>query len=341
MKHTVLILILTALTANAFTALPALGYSASSGFILGGFFLFPFTNPDNQLTIDTYYGTAGVVKFQPSIIRYFDSGVLTSTIEYRKVLDKDWYGWGNQTNSDSTATMHFEKRNFLAEFAFPYWKNVFLTCGVDVRQSTVYDRETSYLWNRLPGEVFASTWTGGLRVTLGYAIPLTENSDVLISTDGFFQEGNVSYGGLTHKIKVTVEPWNSALISVGARLHQQYGIENTPIPYASGIGQNVNFRGYNDYRFTGPIWTLYQLELKNEVFSLKNHEGDKLITLSAAAFAEAGAVAELYEELTVNSLHTDIGGGFRLALPDNAEMRIDAAWGDDGMRIQSGFDQAF
>ena len=129
MKKTMLILILISAAATAFTALPALGYSASSGFIIGAYMLFPLAPTGDQFTIDTYYGTAGVIKFQPGLIKKFDSGLFNSTLEYRKVLEKDWYGWGNSTNSDSSATMDYEKRNLLADFTFPLDNGFFISAG--------------------------------------------------------------------------------------------------------------------------------------------------------------------------------------------------------------------
>lgn len=341
MKRSMLVLILISAVATAFTALPALGYSASSGFIFGAYMLFPLTSPTDQFTIDTYYGTAGVIKFQPGMIKKFDSGLLNSTLEYRKVLEKDWYGWGNNTNSDSSTTMDFEKQNLLANFTVPLNNGFFVSAGVDVRHSSVFNREESVLWDRLPGQVFGSTWTGGLRAKIGLVVPTLLDGDLFVSTEGFFQEGDVSYSGITGSVRETVRPWARGQISLGARLHRQFSIENTPVPFASGIGQNVNFRGYSDYRFTGPIWTVYQLEVKNTIFSVHDEEGNHLLTGSVAVFAEAGETAEEFTELSVNGLHTDVGLGLRFMLQPGAEMRIDAAWGDDGMLIQSGFDQAF
>ncbi|MCK5131255.1 MAG: hypothetical protein KAR40_03785 [Candidatus Sabulitectum sp.] len=341
MRQTILTLILITAAASAFTALPALGYSASSGFILGGFLVFPLTSPVGQFTIDTYYGTAGVIKFQPGMVRKLDNGLLSSSLEYRKVLEKKWYGWGNATNADSSARMDFEKRNLLVDFTIPADNGFFVTGGLDVRHSTVFNREESILWDRLPGDAFASTWTAGLNGRIGYVMPIPLCGEMLVSTLGFFQAGDVSYSGVTGKIKSTFRPWTGGEIALGARAHRQFNVADTPVPYASGIGQNKNFRGYSDCRFTGPVWTLYQFEIKEELFSLRDVEGNKSLTVAVTVFAEAGEVAEEFKELSVNGLHTDVGCGLRFRINPAAEMRIDAAWGDEGMLIQSGFDQAF
>ncbi len=78
MKKAILVFILLTGAASAFTALPAIGYSASSGFILGGYLLFPLSAEGDQFSIDTYYGTAGVIKFQPGLVKKFDSGLFSS-----------------------------------------------------------------------------------------------------------------------------------------------------------------------------------------------------------------------------------------------------------------------
>jgi hypothetical protein len=343
MRKTVLAIILVTAAASAFTALPVLGYSASSGFILGGFILFPLAAPPSvsQLSIDAYYGTAGVIKFQPTLTRAFHGGLFTSTLEYRNVKGKNWFGWGNSTDPDSSATMDFEKRNLVADFSFPAGAGFFFSGGLDVRQSTVFNREESVLWDRLPGQVFNSTWTAGATGGIGFIMQGPLNGEILQSTEGFFQAGDVLYGGVTEKIRVTAKPWNGGEIALGARVHRQFNIENTPLPFASGIGQNTNFRGYSDYRFTGAVWTLYQFEAEHRILSLRDSGGNQLLTMAVAVFAEAGEAAEDFKSLTTAGLHTDFGFGFRLGVQPDAEMRADAAWGDEGMLIQTGFDRSF
>lgn len=341
MRQTILTLILITAAASAFTALPALGYSASSGFILGGYLLFPLAAPGDQFTIDTYYGTAGVIKFQPGMVRRFNSGLHVSTLEYRKVLAKKWYGWGNNTDPDSSAAMDYEKQNLLANYTVFSDNGFSFTGGLDVRHSTIFNREESTLWERLPGDVFSSTWTAGLSGRVTYTVPVSLDGDVLFSADGFFQAGDVSYSGLTGMIRGTVNPWERGTIALGGKIHRQFKASETPVPYASGIGQNVNFRGYSDYRFTGPVWTLYQLQVKNDLYSIHDFEGNHLLTIAMVVFAEAGSVAERFEKLSINELHTDLGLGLRFEIQHGAEMRLDAAWGDEGMLIQTGFDQAF
>ncbi len=336
-----LILIFVTSLVSAFSVLPTLGYSASSGFIFGGYFLFPFPSATGQLTINTYYGTAGVIKFQPGLIRKFDSGLLTSSLDYRKIVEKEWYGWGNTTDPDSSAAMDFEMANLLVDFTIPAGSNFFLTGGLDVRHSTVFNREESILWERLPGDVYASTWTAGLNGKIDYVIPAPLNGDMLVSAKGFFQAGDVSYSGVTGKIRGTVRPWTGGEIALGARAHRQFNIKDTPIPDISGIGQNENFRGYSDYRFTGPVWTLYQLEVRNDLFSLGDTDTDKSLTVGMTIFAEAGEVAEEFSGLSISELHTDFGCGLRLKINPAAEIRLDAAWGDEGMLIQSTFGQSF
>jgi len=341
MKITLLVLLGLTLVANAFTALPALGYSSSAGFIIGGYFVFPMMESQSLFSIDTYYGTNGVIKFQPNLIKKTDWGFLESSLEIRKVLERNWYGWGNETDGDSTALMDFEKGNLLFGFAAPLGDKFFIASGLDVRHSSIFNREQSNLWDNMPGEVYASTWTGGLYGEAGVNIPIPLNGNLLVATDGFFQMGDVSYSGVTTKIKGTVSPWNRAELSLGGRVHKQFNIEETPIVYGSGIGQNLNFRGYNDYRFSGAVWSLAQIELEQDLFTLKNPEELPLLTMSIAVFAENGTVADSFDNLSFGDSHYDYGCGVRFELNPEAKMRVDTAWGDNGMLIQTGFDRAF
>ncbi len=341
MKQALFAILLVTAAATAFTALPALGYSSSSGFIIGGYILFPLTSPGNQITIDTYYGTAGVIKFQPGIVRRFDNMLFQSSLEYRKVLEKQWYGWGNNTDPDSSAAMDYEKQNLTAGLTLFTSRGFSLSGGLDLRHSSIFNREENHLWERIPGEVFESTWTGGLTGKVSYTAPVPLEGNILLSTEGFFQEGDASYSGITGKIRGTVNPWNGGTVALGGMLHRQFSIGDTPLAYASGIGQNVNFRGYSDNRFTGPLWTLYQLQIKNDIYSIHDFEGNHILTIGMVVFAEAGSTAEQLDEFSMEGLHTDVGLGVNLRIQHGAEMRIDAAWGDEGMLIQSGFDQAF
>ena len=341
MKQAFFAILLVTTAATAFTALPALGYSSSSGFILGGYMLFPLNPPGDQFTIDTYYGTAGVIKFQPGIVKRFDNTLFQSSLEYRKVIEKQWYGWGNNTDPDSSAAMDYEKQNLTADLTLFTNRGISLSCGLDLRHSSVFNREESFLWARTPGNIFQSTWTGGLTGRVTYSAPTPINGTVLFSTEGFFQMGDVSYSGITGKVRASISPWNGGTVAAGGQIHRQFGIENTPAAYASGIGQNVNFRGYSDNRFTGPLWTLYQFQIKNDLYSIHDFEGNHILTIGMTLFAEAGSTAEVLDDFSMEGLHTDIGFGMNFRIQHGAEMRIDAAWGDEGMLIQSGFDQAF
>jgi hypothetical protein len=339
MKRTTAILALFAASACAFSALPTLGYSASSGFIFGGFLVFPLSSPPGQFTINTYYGTAGVIKFQPELIRVYDSGILSTSLGYRKVLGKEWFGWGNDTDPDSFATMDFEKADLLVNFTVPAGSHFSFTAGLDVRHSSVFNREQSVLWNSLSN--FASTWSAGLNGRVDYITDIPVNGDILLSTGGFFQTGDVSYSGLSGKVRGTVRPWSGGEIALGTRVHRQFNAAEAPVPYVAGLGQNENFRGYKDYRFTGTVWNLSQFEVRQDLFTLGKAGSDQALTVGLTVFAEAGETAEEFSELSVEQLHTDYGCGLNIKLDSSAQMRLDAAWSEEGMLIQSAFGRSF
>lgn len=342
MKLAISALALVAAAAGAVTALPILGYSSSTGFLLGGLLVTQLENspPGSIFSVDAYYGTAGVIKFQPSIAIVTGGGILNSSVECRKMIDKEWFGWGNNTDPDSSAEMDFEMYDLKAEYTLPLAGNLFATAGVEARYSTVFNMQQSVLWNRMPGQISDETLTAGLSGGLTAVFPAPLDGDILLETAGFFQEGDVSYSGITGRIRLQSRPWENGQTALGVRLHRHFNIEETPIPYTSGIGANVDFRGYSDYRFTGSVWTIAQFEVRQRVLQLKDENGNNALSLTLAAFAEAGRTAESFGGLKMDGIHSDFGGGIRIGASDQAQMRIDAAWGDQGMVLSTGFDSA-
>lgn len=342
MKHALSALALAAAAAGAVTALPILGYSSSTGFLIGGFAVKQLEQslPGSSVSLDTYYGTAGVLKFQPSLTLVTGNGLLQTSLECRKVLDKSWFGWGNTTDPDSSAEMDYEKYNLLAEYSLPLTENVFITGGADARFSTVFNTETSSLWDRMPGQEFDETFTAGLAGAVTAVYPSFLNGDLLLETKGFFQTGDASYSGITGRARIQARPWENGTLALAGRLHRHFNISETPIPYTSGIGANVDFRGYSDNRFTGPIWAIAQVEAEHRLFQLVDEEGNPALSLKVAAFFEAGRTADTFGDLSMEDIHTDFGGGIRIGASDQAQMRIDAAWGDEGMVLSTGFNSA-
>ena len=342
MKHALSALALAAAAAGAVTALPILGYSSSTGFLIGGFVITQLEQspPGSSASLDAYYGTAGVIKFQPSLTLVTDNGLFETSLECRKVLNKSWFGWGNQTDPDSTAEMDYEKYDLLAQYSMPLTGNLFVTAGLDARFSTVFNREESILWDRVPGGGFNETLTAGLTggITAVFPGPLAGN--ILLEARGFFQRGDASYAGVTGRARIQTRPWENGTLALAGRLHRHFNVKETPVPFTSGIGANVDFRGYSDNRFTGSVWTIAQLEVEQRLFQLVDEEGNPALSLKVAAFMEAGHTADSFGDLSMDDLHTDFGGGIRIGASDQAQMRIDAAWGDEGMVLSTGFDSA-
>lgn len=342
MKNALIALALVAAAAGAVTALPILGYSSSTGFLIGGFIVTALEQspPGSSLSVDAYYGTAGVIKFQPALNLVTGNGLLQSSLECRKIIDKNWFGWGNETDPDSSAEMDYEMYDLLAEYSMPLSENVFLTGGVDARFSTVFNREESPLWDRMPGQEFGETFTAGLSGGITAVFPAPLSGNFLLEARGFFQEGDASYSGLTGRARMQTSPWKNGSLAMAGRIHRHFNIDQTPIPYTSGIGANVDFRGYSDNRFTGSVWTVAQIEAEQLLLRVRDEEGNTALTFKAALFAEAGRTAETFSSLTAENIHTDFGGGIRIGASDQAQMRIDAAWGDEGMVLSTGFNSA-
>ncbi|PIE52638.1 hypothetical protein CSA37_05250 [Candidatus Fermentibacteria bacterium] len=333
---TALLVTVTASASLALTALPTAGYSSSTGLILGGFLI-----TDSQFSLDGYYGTAGVIKFQPSYTAELKNGIISTELEYRKMLKKKWFGWGNDTDGDSTATMDIEMFHLTGSYTAPITEELLITAGLDARHSTVYNMESSPLWSMMQGREFNPVLTIGpmLKLTLIRQAPM--NGEALLETGGFFQTGDVSYGGFASRGRLTLKPWNGGETALGARYYRHFGVEQTPVPYTSSLGSQTDFRGYSDYRFTGEAWLIGQFEVRQTLLTLTDSENISRFSFGFAAFAEAGRTAVKASELTLENLHTDIGGGIRIGTGQDAKMRIDAAWGDEGMKISAGFDSAF
>ncbi len=342
MRKTPGILALTAVCAWAVTALPILGYSSATGFLLGGYVISGLENslPGSSVSLDAYYGTAGVIKFQPSVTLVTQSGVLQASLESRKLLDKQWFGWGNGTDPDSSAGMDLEMYALKVEYSLPLSEVFFATAGAEGRFSTVFNIQESPVWDEMPGQVFDETFTAGLGGGLTAVFPHAGPGTLLLEARGFFQEGQVSYSGITGRTRYSLNPWHNGGIAAAGRLHRHFNAAETPVPYAPGIGSNVDFRGYSDHRFTGSYWTILQLEVSQKVLELKDEEGRTAISLSLAAFTEAGRAGESLEEVFQNGYHHDFGGGLRIGAGEQASMRFDAGWGDEGMVISTGFSSA-
>ncbi len=343
MKYAIFILSIAAAAAGAFTVLPVLGYSSSTGFLLGGYLVTQIGSdqPVTMFSVDTYYGTAGVIKFQPALTQVIHQGILNSNLECRKILDKNWFGWGNNTDPDSFATMDIEMVHLTSVYTLPLSENFSVSAGLDARHSSVFNREESYLWERIPGEVFNPTQTAGASAAVTGVFPVPVNGDLLFETQGFFQAGDVSYSGISGRVRLQVRPWEGGELAAGTRLYRHFNVEETPVPYTSGIGAHNDFRGYSDYRFTGGAWVLGQFEARQRILTLKDENGQPALTLAVAGFAEAGRSGENIGELSMDDLHTDAGGGIRIGANQQAMMRMDAGWGDQGMILSTGFNSAF
>lgn len=342
MKHISFLLLSAAVSAHAVTVLPTLGYSSSTGFLLGGYLVSPSGAPGfTTISLDAYYGTAGVLKFQPSFSRMAGRGMVNASVEQRKMLEKSWYGWGNETLPDSAASMDLETTEAIVEYAVGSGEGLGFTLGLTVRHSSVFNRQESHLWDRLPGQVHGSTWTGGPRAGITALLPVSPAAHLTAGADALFQEGDVSYGGVTGRLTLNTFPWKGGEAALGTRFHRHFNTSKTPVPFVPGIGAQNDFRCYDDHRFTGALWAIAQMEVRQLLLTLDRGEENPPLTLTAAVFAEAGETADSWNELSINGLHTGAGCGFRLGVGSGALMRIDAGWGDQGMILTSGFRNAF
>jgi len=119
------------------------------------------------------------------------------------------------------------------------------------------------------------------------------------------------------------------------------GTDGTPLPYLPALGQSQGFRGYSDFRFTGPVSLLTSAEIRKLFLTIAVPLSDMPWRIGAAVFADAGQVAESVDELAMRRFHFDAGAGLRILTHDNLMLKVDGAWGDEGLAISAGIDHDF
>jgi len=347
--RTPLALLLPLLMANAqvraFSLFPILGYSSSTGFIIGGTAAEPILTPDSVqtgiYTLGMLYGTTGMVSVRADGVRALPTGSRQCSLEYRRLMERDWFGWGNNTHPDTTAEMDYEKQSLTILFGRAVGRGLLLHAGVSVRHSSVYRRQESMLWDRTPSTEFGSTWTLGpdVGVTLNRGLPGGPRYSAGLT--GAFQTGDVTYGSITGRLSGWLPAPGGIEVGASLKASRHYGADRTPAPYAPCIGEAQGFRGYSDFRFTGPVWLLGSAEARKMLISFDVPLFDSPWQAGLAVFADAGQVAESFSGLCMKRYHFDSGVGLRLLTHDNLMLNIDGAWGDEGLMVGAGIQHPF
>jgi len=330
---------------RALSVFPVLGYSSSTGFIMGGNAVEPILTPDSLqtgiYTLGIIYGTTGMVSVRADGARALATGSRQCSLSYERLMGRNWFGWGNDTHPDTTAEMDYEKQSISVLFGRALARGLLLHAGVSVRHSSVYGRQESTLWDETPSREFGSTWTFGpdAGVTLNRGLPGEPRYSAGLT--GALQTGSVTYGSITGRFSAWLPAPGGLEIGLALRASRHYGADRTPTPYAPCIGESQGFRGYSDFRFTGPVWILCSAEARKMLASFDMPVLDRPWQAGLAVFADAGQVAESFRGLGAKRFHFDSGVGLRLLTGDNLMLKIDGAWGDEGLTVGAGIEHPF
>lgn len=330
---------------RALSVFPVLGYSSSTGFLIGGTAAQPILTPDSLqtgiYTLGILYGTTGMVTVRADGARALPTGSRQCSLEYERLMDRDWFGWGNNTHPDTTAEMDYEKQGISVLFGRAVGRGLLLHAGVAVRHSSVYKRQESPLWDATPSTRFGSTWTLGpdAGVTFNHGLPGEPRYSAGFT--GSFQTGSVTYGSISGRLSAWLPAPGELEMGFVLKASRHLGADQTPTPYAPCIGGAQGFRGYSDFRFTGPVWVLCSAEARRMLVSFDVPLFDRPWQAGLAVFADAGQVAESFSGLCMKRFHYDSGVGLRLLTHDYLMLNVDGAWGDEGLMVTAGIEHPF
>lgn len=338
-------LLLATTRVQALSVFPVLGYSSSTGFMLGGTAAEPLFTPDRiqtgVCTFGAMYGTKGIVTARANCIRALDRGSRQFSLSYEKLADRQWFGWGNSTSPDTTAEMDYERQSLSALFGRAVARGLVVHAGGSVRHSSVYGRRQSPLWDETPSREFGSTWTFGpdAGVTFGRGLPGFPRYSAGITAS--LQTGSVTYGSVMGRLSAWLPAPGGLELALSMRASRHYGTDRTPIPYSPCIGEEQGFRGYSSFRFTGPVWVLCSVEARRMFLSFETPVFDRPWQAGLAVFADAGQVSGSFTGLGMGRFHYDSGLGLRLLTHDNLMLKVDGAWGDEGLAVSAGMEHPF
>jgi hypothetical protein len=339
------LLFLAASDLRAFSVFPALGYGSSSGFVFGAGAVEPVMGSDSLqvgiLTLGAYYGTSGMVRFSAGEIRAADPGGLLFSAEYERLTNRDWFGRGNFTSPDSSASMDYEKQSLSMIYRVAVAPVLSLDAGLSLRHSSVYDREESPLWAESSLGDYGSTWSAGPDLGVRLAGGADDGFRWTAEMSGLLQAGGAGYGRAGGKFSFSLPVPAGMEVAASAGIVRHFGSERTPLPFFPCLGQAQGFRAYSDFRFTGPVWALCTLEFRKMLRQVEVPGIDEPWRLGVAVFADAGQVAEEFGGLRVDRFHLGAGTGLRLTTAERFTLKLDGAWGDEGLLMSAGMDHPF
>ncbi|MBD3277625.1 MAG: BamA/TamA family outer membrane protein [Candidatus Aegiribacteria sp.] len=335
------ILLSVSYPALAWKVFPVLSYSSSSGFLFGGVVNHNMLPPFRPVAFSTmsYIYTDGSFHASPLLLIPAGNDIIEMRLSYDAKRENEFYGWGNGGSHDVSAGYSAEVQELLLSWNTSLVRDLALSAGVSVNHSTVYDRESSSLWQQSPIRSFESTWTAGpfaeAVLNLPGCLDGYLSSAVNVQTDGDFV-----YSKTEAAAALFMPLGNSTLPASRVRIVKHSGSDSTPFSFLPSLGGSSGLRGYADGRFRGDWALLANLELRQDILSLRL-DSENVFELSLVLFGDAGQVADHLSDCRWDRFHLDGGIGARMTLPGGGSLRADFAMSPEGLGIQMGLGELF
>lgn len=316
-------------------ALPLVSYSSGSGFLYGGRFEAGTGGESPGAFSLMAYGTTRGGQFESFGARLPAGGnswYFTGSHDQR--LGRDFYGWGNSGDPDSSLEYDRE-RDVIALGRTQAFGPLEVRLGAEVRHSSAYGFEEGDLWSGLPCLVASSEWTAGPSVEVSSSscpIPVWEDLRARFDWQG---GGGADYwrAGLERVAYLPIR--GGTLLALRYDIAYHHGADATPLPFLPFLGPDQLLRGYADDRFSGPWISVVNIELRRPLFDLAVDPatGQPLATVGAALFGDAGQASESLDGMRWDRWHPDAGLGFSLTV-NGIAVRLDlTALSPEGFHI--------
>lgn len=315
---------------------PVAGYSSTAGFILGG--LVGTRWSQGRFRTTASWSTRGEISLVPELHLSRTPVGLDAELRVEKRFDRRFYGYGNGGDPDAYAEYDTEFQHLSLLAGLDVLDGTDLSLGGVLRHSTVYRRESDSLWRTSPTEHYGSEWTAGpaLEARRRFDSPLPGYVYLsLLHQEG----GDVSYSRAGGGAALFAALSETTVLGVHGNLSRHFGTSRTPFWFGQYLGYDQGLRGYDDNRFSGNVFVVGNLELRQLVYRMGR--GRRSMGVGLVGFLDAGQVADGLSGLRMDELHFDAGLGGRLYLPGGVVMVADFAFSPEGFKVATGFDEQF
>jgi hypothetical protein len=300
-----------------------------------------FVSPSNQMAFRTAFTISGYMRFETEFFapRLFDRrGVLTVVGGWRQATQAAYYGAGMGSTLENRANFGFQQPYASATLDVRPTRGLFLIRGgfeetqwkeVEPGSSNYPPVHAVYTPQTLPGlgssPIYAHSQAMvafDSRTSPGYSRRgtfLGVTAHDYTESNGQYGFNEITYDAVQH-IPILREAW---VISLRGRADTTYEKGNEQIPYfmLPALGGGDDLRAYSSWRYRDKNSLLLQAEWRVMVNRF----------VDTAVFYDAGKVTASRTDLNLKGLQNDYGIGFRFHGPLSTPLRIDLAWGREGL----------